>query len=276
MSLNFNTTATSYDPTNALALGNVAKLAYEPDSAKVKQTTGNWGFPQLRQFQSSKQQFPAVDTEGFVIANTQDVIVAFRGTEVKVIRDWLTDLRFKPTAWAGNAGKIHSGFNDALESVYDEMRNAVVSLRDNGQNLWFTGHSLGAALATLAAWRLRDETNDVHYPQGIYTFGQPRTGNEDFVAAFDGRLKSRMFRFDNNNDIVPHVPLKGEIFDFDHVGNLCYFDTDGDLKTRRPFFDHIEGLIRGIGQPGLDAFEDHEMDKYLAALNKNLGITLTF
>jgi predicted lipase len=68
------------------------------------------------------------------------------------------------------------------------------------------GHSLGAALATLAADRLPDV-------QGLYTFGSPRVGDKGFQAHF--RVKA--YRLVNGKDIVPTVPGEGP---FRHVGEL--------------------------------------------------------
>ena len=89
------------------------------------------------------------------------------------------------------------------------------------------GHSLGGALATVAAaeWR---ETFDI---QGIYTFGQPAVGKGGFSSLFQTNLGSKLFRFVNDDDVVPRVPPT-----YDHVGQLKHLDPNGDLHAATESF----------------------------------------
>src|SRR6185436_8028300 len=126
-------------------------------------------------------------------------IVAFRGTQTHEPLDWITDAKFLPVGGPGGFGLIHQGFHRALDAVFPQLLAAIERLRDNGQNLWFTGHSLGGALALLAAWRVKVESQDKHWAQGIYTFGQPSIGDMVFARKYDDLLQSRTFRFVNHN-----------------------------------------------------------------------------
>lgn len=257
----FNPTAMSYDPHNALWLGRAAALAYD-DAAAVRQAFAGWDVRAL-----SDQK---TDTDGFVAGNAEMVVVAFRGT--KNLRDWLTNL--DAVLVDGPVGHLHKGFDDALLSVWGELVPAVQGLMANGQKLWITGHSLGAALATLAAAKLLDD-KVAGSISGLYTFGQPRTGDHAFAAWFDGLMKERMFRFVNNNDIVPHVPLPPL---FKHVGTFLYFDSDGDIRAGEGFWELVkeglEGKAKSLFDDKLmpDEIEDHFMENYLARLEKNVAV----
>jgi hypothetical protein len=79
-----------------------------------------------------------------------------------------------------------------------------------------TGHSLGAALATLSAGRYGSV-------QGVYTFGSPRVGDEVFKKNFDVKI----FRIVNNDDIVSQLPPRGKYL---HVGELKLIDSDGIIQ----------------------------------------------
>lgn len=58
------------------------------------------------------------------------------------------------------------------------------------RSVWFTGHSLGAALATLAA--------DLFEPaRGVCTLGSPRVGDVAFATLFDARFRQRSARYVN-------------------------------------------------------------------------------
>lgn len=280
----FNHQAKTYDSQNALCLALAAKKAYEgADSASqasaVKAASEAWGFKRFR-------AFSRFGTQAFVMANDQVIITAFRGTEPKVVKDWLTDARARLAAGPKNLGQVHTGFSTALSAVYDQIKNTIINeFQDNGQSLWFTGHSLGAALATLAARQIQLETN--RFPQGIYTFGQPRTGDLNFAQSFDSELQSVTFRFVNHNDLVPHLPpdklLNNKLIkdftppalrDFKHVGLLRYFDADGTLKDNASVWNSIKEGVRSaisdLGALANDAVSDHKMENYLANLKKNL------
>ncbi|CAM9276656.1 unnamed protein product [Ectocarpus sp. 12 AP-2014] len=78
--------------------------------------------------------------------------------------------------------------------------------------MYIAGHSLGGALATVAAARLSYVDNmDI---AGVYTIGSPRLN--------DGTpLKDKYFRCRNNNDIVTRIPLPPG---YKHVGTEIYVD----------------------------------------------------
>ncbi len=152
------------------------------------------------------------DTQGFACKyigsqSSPYVVIAFRGTEGK-ISDWLTDAKAKPRAV--NQGIVHSGFYSALcekessdsESALDIVERLMksphfFSSNNNPLPLYFTGHSLGGALAILAT---QLAAKDIH--GACYTFGGPRVGNLPF---FEG-LKTPVYRVVNSSDIVPRVP----------------------------------------------------------------------
>lgn len=151
MALDFNLTTTRYDPLNALALGQIAKLAYEGEEA-IKAQAGRWG---LEAQSISKNHILAGDTQVSVLSDADKVIVAFRGTQPKDLQDWMSDT--EAILVPGPAGMAHKGFLDALNLVYPELRQTVARLQNRSQALWVTGHSLGAALATLFVAKLRFE-----------------------------------------------------------------------------------------------------------------------
>ena len=85
----------------------------------------------------------------------------------------------------------------------------------NGRVL-FTGHSFGGALATLLA--------SIHPPTVLYTFGSPRVGDTDFVAALNA-IDSH--RFVDCCDLVTFLPPA--IFGYVHLGPALYIDRHRQL-----------------------------------------------
>ena len=78
------------------------------------------------------------------------------------------------------------------------------------KDVYMTGHSLGAAMATIAATR--------YQPIELFTFGSPRVGGSKFIR----NIKCPHLRFMNNNDIVCRIPPAW--LGFRHHGDMIYFN----------------------------------------------------
>ena len=126
------------------------------------------------------------------------------------LQNLFTDLDFLPHAWA-EGGKVHRGFALALARVWDDIAPHLDRLETP---VLFTGHSLGAALATLAASRRAPDT--------LYTYGSPTVGNADFAATLEGVA---IHRYVNCCDAVCRIPPAL----YDHIGTLHYIDSAGAL-----------------------------------------------
>lgn len=260
----FNPDTMRYTGENALFLTDCAKLAYKPE-ASIKKVMDEL---ELNNFKF----FTGPSTQAYIAGNDKMIIVAFRGTEMKV-KDFLADTQLKPEP--GPVGKVHRVFQDALREVWADMRNCIDQFQDNNQSVWFCGHSLGAALATLAAaeYVLKDRK----VAHGIYTIGQPRVGDEDFAAGFDAALAEKCFRFVNNNDVVTQNPLPGLVFKYAHVGQKLYIDSNGILRSTIPWWkklwDQWNGIKVDVGDFGIDALRDHGSEGYVALINNNRAVS---
>ena len=181
------------------------------------------------------QFFSGDTTQCFVAHTDQFVVLAFRGTEIDnfvgAFEDWMRNFDFAQVD-DESGGNVHRGFRKNIAEVWTNqggksLKNHLGALlKDGTRTLWITGHSLGAALATLAAERcLRDGGFTV---DGVYTFGSPRVGGGRFKQEYDASgLGSRTYRFVNNVDVVPRIP-PGE--DYTHVGQLKFIGADEDLR----------------------------------------------
>ena len=196
----------------------------------------------------------------YALWDDTDLIYVFRGTEPTEFADIKADLRFHKVQSDG-IGKVHRGFKGALDVLWDDI-SYHHKKHIEGRNLYLSGHSLGAALATIAASRIGDE-NTIGY-----TYGSPRVGNTTFKKAFTPKF----FRFRNNNDIVTRNPF--EFVGFDHVGHLNYFDNKGNhrhgFSRFYMFKQYMIGMIGGFLRFEIDSFRDHSSSKYQELCEKNL------
>ena len=133
--IQFNSHTTKFNAHNALLLAKASLAAYNYEE-DIRQEVNGWGL--------SKFKFFNVDnTQAFLAGDDETIILAFRGTEPKKLQDWMTDLDMDFED--GPGGRVHGGFLGALNVVWKDIRDTLSDFQDNGQSLWVTGHSLGAA-----------------------------------------------------------------------------------------------------------------------------------
>jgi hypothetical protein len=204
----------SYDVANARALCQASKCAYLAETPGVTRIVCE-----------------ASDTVVLIDQQPNDLIISFRGTAD--LTNWLTDLdcAFSYLCLDSNA-EVHAGFLKAWHSVRDEVLRAYVALAGN-RRVWITGHSLGGALAVLAA-------TDFFLQRlptvcGCYTFGQPRTGNLAFREWYQVWLGARTFRVIHADDMVARIPwLLGA---YRHVGHEVFYPSPAGSSSLAPQLD---------------------------------------
>lgn len=145
-----------------------------------------------------------IEVEGFAVPAGDAALVAFRGTLPLRLKDWVADGLFRLVP--GPLGRVHEGFGRMIRSNHgDDLVEVLVSRDFRGRPIWLTGHSLGGALAVLAAARLA-AAGAAGRVAGVVTFGQPRVGDAGFAAVYDQLLPGRTLRFVNGGDLIPHLP----------------------------------------------------------------------
>lgn len=190
-----------------------------------------------------------------------ELIVAFRGTvpftgggdeaaQQRVLQDWLNDADFAPQT-DPELGQVHKGFRDSFYNLWPAIAKQIQVWQAAGKlgpqvNVYLTGHSKGGALAMLGALKLRaDKLLPV---TEVDTFGAPRVGGADFAARYAAQGING-YRYENQDDIVPHVPLNqmeltilpllervitlsgNQPGDYVSVGRLHYIDTSGGIVS---------------------------------------------
>ena len=188
----FEPLAQGFSRANAWWLSEAALLAYWPEP-HVRATVDALGF--------RSAWIREDNTEGFVLTCASAAIVAFRGTESSSPLDVLDDVRLGLEPWPAG-GQVHAGFRTAAERVW---AMTVALLGASTVPVFFTGHSLGAAIATLVADRFSSGYPGVPFG-GLYTFGSPLVGDRTFVDGFNRRHHGRSHRVVNDRDGVTHVP----------------------------------------------------------------------
>ncbi len=197
-------------------------------------------------------------TQAIMYCNAGEIGVVFRGTEPTEFKDILADLDIRKKKAKKDDGFVHSGFQESLDDLWDD----IVSFIDTHEyhRLYFAGHSLGAALATLAAARLNKCT--------VYTFGSPRVGGRKFIKQNKNILH---WRFVNNNDIVTSIPT---IIRWKHHGNRVYINRKGQITSAiglKVFLDSILGHLSSWAKlKPFDSFSDHNILNYVKHIKASI------
>jgi hypothetical protein len=222
------TVTPKYNLNNARAMMWLSQLAYETaHRSKVQSILDAWKLT-MREFISNdpKTGLPP-DSACVVVAGGRDAtFVTFAGSDPGKIEDWVTDFDAMPSATG-----LHTGFEKTVETVWLAIETAIKKREATEQALFFTGHSLGGALAILAAARAAAEFGI--QPTVVYTYGSPRNGGTEFFDTYTALLGDSTFRLINGTDIVPTVPppLSGG---YRHVGHAIQCRTDGTFDAQTP------------------------------------------
>lgn len=269
----------------------------------VKKTLMNWGWPpsdadktifiNSREINASKEKQPG--TQGLIIFFNNIAFICFRGSERK-FNDWFSNFNsqkvecpyiprkehFNSRDVTGvmdgimnSQPSVHLGFLKAFNAIIpendaQELTQVLQSL--NGKSIWLTGHSLGGAIASVAASFLIS----IQLPiSGIYTFGAPRVGNKAYRDYLNQKLTYKYWRFMNNHDLVPDIPLPSlslpviteglRTAGFSREGCMLRF-SDGSYKILR-LVDQ-DGQVTRLGSYTGKSIKDHMISTYMTLISQ--------
>ena len=246
----------------------LARLAYCQQDAnfnfdrdRIRKVLGTAGFTGCLFFETDGQ-CEGRGTRCFLAVHAARhlTVVAFRGPDKDDPTDLCDDIDVRLVPW-GKDARVHSGFADALAEVLTELEPAVQGAQNR---LVFTGHSLGAAMATLLA--------SLRKPDALYTFGSPMVGDAAFVALLAG---VEHHRYVDCCDVVTRVPPPR--LGYQHHAPPIYIDRDGNIiedpgedeiaKDRlAAAADYLANYSWRIGDVAVRELADHAPANYVYAL----------
>lgn len=182
---------------------------------------------------------------GFVLTSKTANIIIFRGTQRTT--EWIGDILLFQKNYEDFANsKVHSGFANIYQHLAEQTREIAARL-DPSLPCYISGHSLGSALATLAAVDLALKAPKLKEQIRLYTYAGPRVGNPNF-AQMHSQIVPNSYRIVNLADSIPLSPptiFRNDVYS--HVGQAWSFLT----------------------QYG-DVLPNHAVDTYRAAINREI------
>jgi triacylglycerol lipase len=281
---------------NAFWLGVISEHAYmwsygwESRLKKLAENFGGkWRFEAKFLSTSTGGGLWSNDAQAVFLKNTVAgypvAILAFRGTEGK-LQDWITDLKFMHTDYYAfdengiqrhqqfanssiNAPvKLHVGFKTAVDNLWPQLDPLLQGL-DKNTLLFITGHSLGGAMAQIASARVMMDKRQsglwrYNIKQGgVYTYGSPRVGNENFTKRYLEVMRTRkqadglpgfpLARFRFSEDIVTRVPN----WQYLHLGDQLFISSAARMYS---FWNHptVKDIYVGSDGSVLQNFQPNE------------------
>lgn len=191
-------------------------------------------------------------TQAYAIETPTETVVAFRGTQVFAdpsLTDMLSNLWVGRRPWG--PGQVHRGYREALLNITQELKRPLYSGR---RPLYFTGHSMGGAIATLASTLPPG-------PSATYSFGAPRVGDGAFVRGL-----ANLVRVVHGTDIAPRYPLP---LGYRHGGQVWHLSSEGLLRQGLPPGWHLRLPLtpRALAR----AILDHRASEYTSKLALGAG-----
>ncbi|TWT94495.1 lipase family protein [Stieleria varia] len=236
----------------ALLFAELSMVSYN-DEAEATVAAAMAGFTDVTFYDNDGSQ-------AFRFRNDHDCVIACRGTEPNDWNDVQADANAR-SVLAETVGKVHRGFKKEVDDLWPMLETALI---DNDQSLYFCGHSLGGAMATISAGRCFLSHIDSN-PTELFTYGSPRVGDTRYI----NYVSMDHFRFVNNNDIVTRVPPI--LLGYRHCGYEVYLDRNCRIRKlsyaskRR---DRWRGFFRGLRKWKIDHFADHSIHRYIEGILK--------
>lgn len=197
--------------------------------------------------------------QAYRLDSESDVVIACRGTEPDEPNDIKADIDAAKVV-AETVGHVHRGFKGEVDELWPLIEQSLKANRT--KKVWFCGHSLGGAMATICAGRcfLADIAS---MPEALFTYGSPRVGTKRYI----NYCRIQHIRWVNNNDIVPRLPPAW--LGFRHSGREMYLNRNGQLRKLDywgKLGDRVRGFFRTLLRLRIDWLSDHLMESYIDAI----------
>lgn len=280
----FDWSARGYDANNAYWLARLARMAYRERPGIERETCLHWGRPEVRFYADVE-----MDSQACLLIYDAGLLLAFRGTES--LTDWRTNLTI--TQESIGVAQVHRGFWRAAQSLR-EKRPKLYSAREEylaarqpaartlgeelaaataaGRPVFLCGHSLGGAMAVVAAHGWRQAGGPLHggVLPAVYTFGQPRAGADSFATALRAPTAPGVYQHVNDRDIVPRVPPRK--LGYEHIALSHVYDGDGRLlegdaaDKKRAEINDFSSVLNPFRAP--EGVADHDMGNYVGLIEE--------
>jgi predicted lipase len=245
---------------NIIDYAKIAKLSYESEDVFKKKITKITNPTNVHFVDAGVNGYS--DAQMYVLEYQDKLLFTVRGTSS--IKDIITDIGivktlFEDVQYSNNINndkykeiRVHSGFHHQYNTLkFCVIANIFKRIWDikypKPIKIYFTSHSLGAAISSLLAATLKAHFGSkVHVSN--YAFGCPKVGNSSFLEFYNDNI-DKTYRYVNNNDIVTRLP------------KIVYAEYNDIIQLGKPNKGDI--IDQNLGN-----ISDHSIDNYIKSLEK--------
>ena len=225
---------------------------YKPIKLKSELKLRN-GLEIIKELKVNSNKYPIF---GYIAKdNNNNFYIIFRGTMDK--NDITTDIDYKQTTLDNlNDIKVHEGFYNRYMLLEQDILRTLNNNIGNINNIILSGHSLGSAIATICAYKIKKNINIDCNKIYAYLFASPRVGNTNFCEDYNNNIP-KTYRIVNISDIIPTLPppispnfeIPSKPYFFEHVGlikNVIYFDNNWKSVLNNHLIYNYRNYIENI------------------------------
>lgn len=182
-----------------------------------------------------------------IVETSQFTIVSIRGTIITSLTDWLINVSLQ------KSNGFHAGFYQEALRILPDLEDRLGKRKNRAGPIYFTGHSLGGAVASVLSsiWRERENL------MSPYTFGSPRFHTADLETLVNG------YHHVTANDVVPHLPPK-------RLGFVDTAITPISLPIGQKRLAGHKSLLSGMN-PQNSFLKQHKIEKYRHLVGDSIG-----
>ena len=224
--------------------GNIIKLAKKYCDSNNKNIRNN-----------KNNLFNKDELIGTILEDKDRIAIVFRGT--LSIYDIFVDLKQSLIgiqdldATINKNVKIHLGFYNYIKRILNTILSKidVLVIKNNTNHIFISGHSLGAALATIITYIISKRYPLIHIYN--YDFASPRIGNQNFVDDYNSQKNITNLSIMNLFDSIPNLPSLDK--NFEHIQCLgkvdgkIIFNSNGHSSEENHsvfrYYDHIDNSV---------------------------------
>ncbi|MCE2991714.1 MAG: lipase family protein [Candidatus Jidaibacter sp.] len=182
-------------------------------------------------------------TRAALLIRGDEVIISFRGTQNA--SNVASDLKTGLVTSSFMQGRVHNGFYDVFQSLWPGIRKEIDEYthkqgkRSEDLQFKFTGHSLGGAVAKIAAWFVHKEWEVKADNIQVVTFADPRAFDAKQAEQYNKELGAKTLMITQDSDIIPKVT----------PGSMGYKHVGAKLEVQKVGAMHkLESYAKGIDQ----------------------------
>ncbi|WET50775.1 lipase family protein [Chryseobacterium indologenes] len=271
---NFNRDFSEYNQQTALFCAQISEVAYwDKRNIGILKEQVNKNYPEYRtDYTLINDTYGIHHNQVLLWANQDFMVIAFRGTEPSVLKDWLTDSKYWNYQNADGYDEElsylppgHGGFRRSLtrlmneKNLIEEIKLIIKKLNPQADAktypIYVTGHSLGAALAQLFIVPLG--YNQLSF-KGAYHFAPPLAVSCQMNAELREKYGNVVYDIVNYKDYVPRAGRNGTA----HFGKFYRICNDGLV------YKEEEAYVKFKLSEYFNEFKLHALRSHIDSLRK--------